>query len=231
MQRVALYLRVSSRDKGQDTENQRTQMLAFIAQQPDWSITKTYEDHETASGKVERTQFKAMFADAAKHRFDILVFWSLDRFTREGAYETLRYLRQLSDLNISYRSFTEQYLDTCGMFKDAVIAILGVIAAQEIRRMSERTKAGLARARSQGKHIGRPFSKTTHIDERRFIHACSVYSIKELCDVFAVSRATVMSLRRNLRSAGKLPSGPLIPPSDTLPDPLPDPHSKSDASL
>ena len=85
-----------------------------------------------------------------------LLFWSLDRLTREGALPTLQYLTQLSGWGVCFRSYTEPYLDSCGMFKDAVIAILGCIAKQERARIAERTKAGLDRARRQGKTLGRP---------------------------------------------------------------------------
>jgi len=65
-------------------------------------------------------------------------------------------LNRLTSYGVGYKSFTEQYLDSCGIFKDAVIGILAVIAKQERVRLSERTKAGLAIARSRGRQIGRP---------------------------------------------------------------------------
>jgi DNA invertase Pin-like site-specific DNA recombinase len=65
-------------------------------------------------------------------------------------------LERLTSCGVNWRSFTEQYLDSCGIFKDAVLAILAVIAKQERVRLSERTLAGLARARKQGRIGGRP---------------------------------------------------------------------------
>src|SRR5260370_6338138 len=97
-----------------------------------------------------------MFADAGRRKFDLLLFWSLDRLSREGALETLQHLQRLTSCGIGYKSFTEQYLDSCGIFKDAVIGILAVVAKQERVRLAERTKAGLAIAPSQGRQIGRP---------------------------------------------------------------------------
>ena len=85
-----------------------------------------------------------------------MLFWSLDRFSREGVRETLNHLERLTSYGVNYRSFTEQYLDSCGIFKDAVLAILAVIAKQERVRLSERTLAGLAKARKQGRVGGRP---------------------------------------------------------------------------
>jgi DNA invertase Pin-like site-specific DNA recombinase len=69
-----------------------------------------------------------MWKDAAGHRFDVLLFWSLARLTREGALATLTYLRRLKDQGIAFKSYTEQYIDLLGVFSDAIIGILGAIA-------------------------------------------------------------------------------------------------------
>ena len=154
---AALYTRVSTKDKGQETANQVCQLREFCKTQG-WTIVREYEDHESGS-KADRAQFQAMRVDAAQHRFDVIVFWALDRFTREGALETLQYLNMLSNYGVGYRSFTEPYLDSCGIFKDAVIAILGTIAKQERVRISDRVRAGLDRARSQGTKSGKPIGR------------------------------------------------------------------------
>ena len=85
-----------------------------------------------------------------------MLFWSLDRFSREGVLTTLQYLQRLTSYGVGWRSFTEQYLDSCGIFRDAVLSILATIAAQERVRISERVLAGLARARRHGRIGGRP---------------------------------------------------------------------------
>src|SRR5690242_14423928 len=146
--KAALYTRVSTKDKGQDTANQLAQLRDFGRSQ-NWDIVAEYEDHDSGSNP-DRTQFKAMLADAMQRKFDVVLFWALDRFTREGALQTLQYLNVLGSYGVGFRSFTEPYLDSCGMFKDAVIAILGTIAQQERRRISERVRAGLDRAKTQG---------------------------------------------------------------------------------
>lgn len=152
--RSALYARVSVKDKRQDTENQLSQLRQFCESQG-WSVVHEYVDR--ASGKrSDREQFQKLFEDASRRKFDIVLFWSLDRFSREGVRETLNHLERLSNYGVNYRSFTEQYLDSCGIFKDAVLAILAVIAKQERVRLSERTLAGLAKARAQGRVGGRP---------------------------------------------------------------------------
>ena len=152
--KIAIYARVSTKDKGQDTENQLVQLREFASKQG-WDIFNEYVDRETGA-KSDRAEFQRMFADASKRRFDLLLFWSLDRLSREGVLETLQHLNRLTSNGIGYKSFTEQYFDSCGIFKDAVISILATIAKQERVRLSERTKAGLAVARSKGRQIGRP---------------------------------------------------------------------------
>jgi DNA invertase Pin-like site-specific DNA recombinase len=151
---IALYSRVSTRDKGQDVENQLRQLREFCAKQG-WPIASEFVDH--ASGKrSDREQFQAMFSAASRREFDTVLFWSLDRFSREGVYETLQHLQRLTVYGVGYRSYTEQYLDSCGLFRDAVISILATIAKQERVRLSERTVAGLQRAKLQGRVGGRP---------------------------------------------------------------------------
>jgi len=151
--KIALYARVSTKEK-QETENQLVQLREFAAKQG-WTVFREYIDRETG-GTADRAQFQAMFADASRRKFDLVLFWSLDRLSREGVLETLQHLNRLTSYGVGYKSFTEQYLDSCGIFKDAVIGILAVIAKQERVRLSERTKAGLAIARSKGRRIGRP---------------------------------------------------------------------------
>ena len=96
-----------------------------------------------------------MFNDASKRKFDVVLFWALDRLSREGVLETLQHLNRLSSYGVGYRSFTEQYFDSCGIFKDAVIAIIATVAKQERVRIL-RVRAGLEVARAKGKRIGRP---------------------------------------------------------------------------
>jgi len=150
--RAAIYTRVSTRE--QDQENQLAELRSF-AERAGYELVATYTDTESGS-RSDRPQFRRMMLDARWRRFDVLLFWSLDRFTREGATKTLQYLTELDSYGVRFQSFTEQYLDSTGIFREAVISILAVIAKQERIRISERTRAGLERARRQGKQIGRP---------------------------------------------------------------------------
>lgn len=152
--KAAIYSRVATRDKGQDVENQLAQLREFAAKQG-WEIFREYVDR-ASGGTSDRAEFKRLFQDASARRFDVVLFWSLDRLSREGVYETLTHLNRLTSYGIQYRSFTEQWFDSCGIFRDAIISIMATLAKQEKLRISERTKAGLERVRRQGKTLGRP---------------------------------------------------------------------------
>jgi|SRR5215472_13959636 len=90
--RVAIYARVST-DK-QDTDNQLLQLRDFAAKQG-WEITAEYVDNAVTGKTAEHVELQRMFADASRRKFDMLLFWALDRLSREGVLETLQHLRQL----------------------------------------------------------------------------------------------------------------------------------------
>jgi len=158
MTKVAAYLRISTKDGSQDTNNQRLQLQQFCDAQH-WEIVREYQDHESGS-RADRPEFRQMMQDAGTRKWDLLVFWALDRFTREGTLATLRYLEQLESYGVRWRSFTEPWLDSAGPFRDVVISLLASLAKQERIRIRERVTAGLERARltgtKSGKAIGRP---------------------------------------------------------------------------
>lgn len=72
-----------------------------------------------------------MFRAGSQRKFDVLLFWSLDRLSTKGVLETLQHLSRLTGYGVNYRTFAEQYFGSCGIFKDAVISILATIAEQE----------------------------------------------------------------------------------------------------
>src|ERR1035438_316420 len=122
MTNVAIYARVSTKDKGQDCENQLRELRQFVERHTgEWVMFKEYIDH-ASGGTSDRQMFQQLFADAAERRFDLVLFWSLDRFSREGVLETLQHLQRLTSYGVAYRSFTEQYIDSLGPFSDVVIS-------------------------------------------------------------------------------------------------------------
>lgn len=153
---VAIYARVSTKDKGQDCENQLRELRQFVERHADeWVLIQEYVD-QASGGDADRKMFQQLFTDAAQRRFDLVLFWSLDRFSREGVLETLQYLQRLTKNGVDWWSLKEEYLRSVGVFRDAVLSILATIAKQERIRLSERVKAGLDRARAEGKELGRP---------------------------------------------------------------------------
>jgi DNA invertase Pin-like site-specific DNA recombinase len=94
--RVAIYARVSTEDKGQDPENQLRQLRAWCHHMG-YVVAREYVEYENGGKGVEyRRQLSAMFADAARREFDLLLVWSLDRFSREGMAATIVHLQRLA---------------------------------------------------------------------------------------------------------------------------------------
>lgn len=160
--RAAIYARVSTKDKGQTNENQLRELRDF-ALRLGYTIYKEYCDQESG-GSAERPQFQQLFMEAHQRRFDVVLFWALDRFSREGVTETLNHLQRLTAAGVQFKSFTEQYLDSTGLFRDAIIGFLAAIAKQERVRFSERIKTGQARS---SKKPGRPALAPEVITELR----------------------------------------------------------------
>jgi DNA invertase Pin-like site-specific DNA recombinase len=153
--RVAIYARVSTDDKGQDPENQLRQLREWC-ETCGHAIVNEYVDYE--SGRTDkRQQFNLMFQDAHKRQFNLVLFWALDRFSREGMVPCINHLQRLAGYGVSFHSFTEPHLVTDNeLVRNTLLAILASLAKVEAQKISERTKAGMARARAKGKRIGRP---------------------------------------------------------------------------
>ena len=107
--KVAIYARVST-DK-QDNANQLEQLREFASKQS-WEIVTEYTDTVSGSGKRTRPQFDAVMLAASQRKFDLLLFWALDRLSREGIVKTLGYLEQLRTWGCGWRSYTQPFLDT-----------------------------------------------------------------------------------------------------------------------
>lgn len=191
--KVALYARVSTKDGRQDTENQLIALRDYCGKRG-WEITDEYVDHETG-GTAKRLHFQRMFADARNRKFDLVLFWSLDRLSREGVKATLDHLEKLTAYGVAWRSHTEEYLDSCGIFRDAVLSILATVAKQERVRRSERASAAIARLRRAGKtdHLGRP-RKVIDRDKVRKLHAQGL-GVRAIADQLGgVSHMTVQRI-------------------------------------
>jgi DNA invertase Pin-like site-specific DNA recombinase len=149
--RAALYLRVSTRD--QTTENQERDLRRW-ADRLGFEIVRVYG--ETASGaRGDRDGLSSLLAGAHRREFDVLLIWSLDRQSREGIGPMAGYMGQLRGSEIRVMSHQEPWLDTGGPVGDLLAAVFAWVAQQERQRIADRVRAGQARARAEGTHIGR----------------------------------------------------------------------------
>ena len=149
--RVALYVRVSTGK--QELDNQLFQLRSFCSVKG-FVVVKEYCD--VVSGKeVSRLAYDSMFVDAHKRLFDLVLFWDLSRFSRAGTLHTLQRLSELEGCGVGWMSYQEPYLSSVGDFKDVVLSVLSTLAKIERQKISERTKAGIERAKAMGMGVGK----------------------------------------------------------------------------
>ena len=149
MKRAVLYLRVSTLD-----QHPETQLLDLrqMAAQRGYEIVEEYTDR-ISGAKARRPGLDQMMAEARRGRFDVVLVWASDRIARSTKH-FLEVLDELNRLNIEYVSFREQ-IDTGGPLGRAIVVIIGAVAELERNLIIERVRAGMRRARLEGRHIGR----------------------------------------------------------------------------
>ena len=152
--KAAILTRVSDPDT-QTTENQ-VAPLETEAERRGHDVVRRYSFGASAYQGAHKRALEEMFADARAGRFNILLVWALARLSREGALATLEIWHRLANLGVTVVSIQEPWVELSSDFKDVLLAITGWVARMESERRSERTKAGLARARANGKQLGRP---------------------------------------------------------------------------
>lgn len=137
--RVALYARVSTSDKDQNSENQLL-LLRREAERAGDTIIKEYADEESG-GKATRRQFQQLLADARKRRFDLVRVTALD-LSSEGIEAVFGHLATLDQCNVSFWSYHEPLLNTTGPMRDLYRAIIAWAAAYRNQRHSENVRLG-----------------------------------------------------------------------------------------
>ena len=149
--RVALYLRVSTTE--QTTRNQRRELRA-VAERHGWEVVATYEDAgiSGAKGREERPGFDALMMAVARREIEMVAAWSVDRLGR-SLMDLLPFLKNLHVKGVDL--FLHQGLDTSTPSGRAMFQMLGVFAEFERAMIRERVLAGLARARAEGRRLGR----------------------------------------------------------------------------
>jgi DNA invertase Pin-like site-specific DNA recombinase len=152
MKRAAIYARVSTVDGKQDPETQLCQLREY-AERRGFPVAHEYVDH--ASGvKNDRGQYRAMLEAARRRQFDVLLVWRYDRFAR-SLRELVNALAEFEGLGIDFVSYNEG-ADTTTPQGKLLFGIMASLAEFERSLIAERVKAGMQRAKAQGKHTGRP---------------------------------------------------------------------------
>ncbi|WP_348263929.1 recombinase family protein [Telmatobacter sp. DSM 110680] len=183
MKRAALYLRVSTVDQHPETQVYDLQQMAA---QRGYEIAKEYTDR-ISGAKARRPGLDEMMRDARRGRFDVVMVWACDRIARSTRH-FLEVLDELNRLNIEFISFREQ-IDTGGPLGRAIVVIIGAIAELERSLIVERVRAGMRRARLEGRHIGRPALDLDHAAIRR--DRQRGMSLGQLAREHRVSRTTI----------------------------------------
>ena len=111
---------------------------------------------EASGSRADRAGLRALLEAAHRRTFDAVLVWALDRLSREGIGPMVGYLERLKAAGVALKSHQESWLDTESPVTDLLLAVFAWVARQERARIQERVRAGIARARSQGKHVGRP---------------------------------------------------------------------------
>jgi DNA invertase Pin-like site-specific DNA recombinase len=190
MKKAALYLRVSTVDQHPETQ---LHDLEQMAAQRGLEIVERYTDHGVSGTRVRRPALDKMMTDAARGRFDVVLVWACDRLARSTQH-FLETLDELTRLGIEFISFREQ-LDTGGPLGRAVVVIIAAIAELERSLIVERVRAGMRRARLEGRHIGR---RPLSIDRPALLRdRAQGKSLTQLAEAYQISRSSVCRLLRS----------------------------------
>ncbi len=183
MKRAALYMRVSTVDQHPETQ---VHDLRSLAAQRGFQIVREYTD-KISGTKARRPGLDQLLADARRGHFDLLIVWAFDRLARSVRH-LIEVLDEFNHLGIEFISFREN-IDTGGPLGRAIIVIVGAIAELERNLIVERVRAGMRRARLEGRHVGRP---ALELDRDAILrHRAHGQSLGQMAKTFRISRTTV----------------------------------------
>jgi len=189
MKRAALYVRVSTVD--QHPETQLHELRQFAAQRG-LQIVQEYVDHGFCGARARRPALDRMMEDARRHRFDVLLVWSCDRLARSTKH-LLQTLDELSGFGIQFLSQREA-IDTEGPLGRAIIVIVSAMAELERCIIIERVRAGMRRARLEGRQIGRA---RLDVNREQVVHdRRSGMSLTHVAKKHGISRASVCRITK-----------------------------------
>jgi len=207
MKRTALYLRVSTLE--QNPTNQRLDLQQMAAQRG-LEITEIYTDHGVSGARAKRPGLDQLLADARRGKFDVLLVWACDRLARSTRH-FLEVVDELNRLNIEFVSFREN-LDTGGPLGRAVVVIISAIAELERNLIIERVRAGMRRAKLEGRHIGR---RPLDVDRAAILRdRARGLSLTEIARLHRISRALASRYIKDAQATSH--KGVLQPPHQVI---------------
>jgi DNA invertase Pin-like site-specific DNA recombinase len=189
MKRVALYVRVSTVDQHPETQ---LHDLRQLAAQRGLQIVGEYVDHGFSGMRARRPELDRMMEDARRHKFDVLMVWACDRLARSTRH-LLQTLDELSGFGIQFLSQREA-IDTEGPLGRAIIVIVSAMAELERCIIIERVRAGMRRAKLEGRQIGR--SRLDVNREQVVLDRRSGMSLTQVAKKHRISRASVCRLMK-----------------------------------
>jgi len=198
MKRIAIYARVSTTD--QSTESQLLDLRRYTRERG-WNIFKEYCDNGVSGTKDSRPALNELMNSAKKRRFDVVLVWRFDRFARSTKHLILA-LEEFKNLGIDFVSYQEN-IDTSSPLGSAIFTIISAVAQLERDIIAERVKAGLRRAKENGKKLGRP---RVSVDTEK-IHwlRSKGLSLRAIAKETGVSRTTVSDLLNPATGHSKYP--------------------------
>ena len=191
MKRAALYLRVSTID--QTTANQERE-LRQVAERAGWEVDKVYKDRgiSGSKGRDKRPAFDALHKAAARREIDIVMAWSVDRLGR-SLQDLVAFLSEIHAAGVDL-FLHQQGLDTTTPAGKALFQMMGVFAEFERSMIQERVRAGLRRAKDDGKKLGRP-RIARQLEERILAALKAGETIRGVADRFDVNPSTVQRIK------------------------------------
>lgn len=195
MERIAVYLRVSTQD--QSTELQKREILQYV-QSRGWGPPQIYEDKATGTN-ANRPMLKALLGDCRERKVDVVIAWKLDRFFR-SLKDLVTTLQELTELGIDFISLKD-HIDLSTSSGRLMMHMLGAFAEFEASLIRERVRAGLRNARAKGKVLGRPKERD---DDRIHLLRYQGVSIKQIARELGIAKSTVQDSLRAGKPSEKL---------------------------